>query len=112
MTPETVAVLESLGVNFERSVGHRFRGISFIENGSQVSADFPREQGIGLRRPLLHEHQKCHKHFNPVMVCSECGEPLLAKEVHVHDGPGKRVVAELEKPAKVAIAPDNPVTTF
>ena len=55
MTPETVAVLESLGVNFERSVGHRFRGISFIENGSQVSADFPREQGMGLRRPLLHE---------------------------------------------------------
>lgn len=55
-------------------------------------------------RPLLHEHQKCHKHFDPVMVCSECGEPLLAKEVHVHDGPGKRVAAEIEKPAKVAKA--------
>jgi DNA-binding HxlR family transcriptional regulator len=55
-------------------------------------------------RPLLHEHQKCHKHFNPVMVCSECGEPLLAREVHVHDGPGKRVVAEVDKPAKVAKA--------
>jgi hypothetical protein len=23
-----------------------------------------------------------------VMVCSECGEPLDAKEVHVHSGPG------------------------
>jgi len=55
MMPETLAVLESLGVKFERSVGHRFRGISFVENGSQVSADFPREHGIGLRRPLLHE---------------------------------------------------------
>jgi hypothetical protein len=24
------------------------------------------------------------------MVCSECGEPLLAKEVHTHPGPGAR----------------------
>ena len=39
-------------------------------------------------RPLLHEHRKCGKLFNPVMVCSECGEPLLAKEVHTHPGPG------------------------
>ena len=41
-------------------------------------------------RPLLHEHKNCHKMFNPVMVCSECGEPLTAKEVHVHPGPGAR----------------------
>jgi hypothetical protein len=24
------------------------------------------------------------------MVCSECGEPILAKEVHTHPGPGAR----------------------
>jgi hypothetical protein len=24
------------------------------------------------------------------MVCSECGEPLMAKHVHVHPGPGAR----------------------
>jgi len=24
------------------------------------------------------------------MVCSECGEPLSAKEVHTHPGPGAR----------------------
>jgi DNA-binding HxlR family transcriptional regulator len=41
-------------------------------------------------RPMLHEHKTCGKHFDPVMVCSECGEPLLAKEVHVHPGPGAR----------------------
>jgi HxlR-like helix-turn-helix protein len=41
-------------------------------------------------RPLLHEHKNCHKMFDPVMVCSECGEPLTAKEVHVHLGPGAR----------------------
>jgi DNA-binding HxlR family transcriptional regulator len=39
-------------------------------------------------RPLLHEHRKCGKIFNPVMVCSECGEPLHAKEVVTHPGPG------------------------
>src|SRR5271155_301639 len=41
-------------------------------------------------RPLLHEHRKCGKMFNPVMVCSECGKPLLPKEVHTHPGPGAR----------------------
>jgi hypothetical protein len=47
-------------------------------------------------RPLLHEHRNCGKMFNPVMVCSECGEPLAAKQVHTHPGPGRRV---REKPA-------------
>ena len=41
-------------------------------------------------RPLLHEHKSCKKMFDPVMVCSECGEPLTAKAVHVHPGPGVR----------------------
>jgi hypothetical protein len=45
-------------------------------------------------RPLLHEHRKCGKMFDPVMVCSECGEPLSAKEVHVHPGPGARPTPE------------------
>jgi len=38
-----------------------------------------------------------------VMVCSECGEPLSAKEVHVHPGPGARPALEkvsLDKKAK------------
>jgi hypothetical protein len=54
-------------------------------------------------RPLLHEHRKCGKMFDPVMVCSECGEPLSAKEVHVHPGPGARSALEkasLDKKAK------------
>jgi DNA-binding HxlR family transcriptional regulator len=50
-------------------------------------------------RPLLHEHQNCGKMFDPVMVCSECGEPLAAKQVYVHPGPGAR---------KVAAAPSKP----
>lgn len=38
--------------------------------------------------PRLYEHKLCGKMFDPVMTCSECGEPLSAKEVHVHVGPG------------------------
>ncbi|MDA9463456.1 winged helix-turn-helix transcriptional regulator [Bradyrhizobium sp. CCBAU 53415] len=41
-------------------------------------------------RPLLHEHKICGKLFDPVMVCSECGEPLHARQVHVHPGPGRK----------------------
>ena len=41
-------------------------------------------------RPLLHEHRNCGKLFDPVMVCSECGEPLSAKEVTTRPGPGAR----------------------
>ena len=41
-------------------------------------------------RPMLHEHKACGKLFDPVMVCSECGEPVTAKGVHVHPGPGGR----------------------
>jgi DNA-binding HxlR family transcriptional regulator len=39
-------------------------------------------------RPLLHEHKLCGKMFDPVLTCSECGEPLSPKEVHLHLGPG------------------------
>jgi DNA-binding Lrp family transcriptional regulator len=38
-------------------------------------------------RPLLHTHDLCGKDFDPVMVCSECGEALQARQVHVHPGP-------------------------
>jgi hypothetical protein len=39
-------------------------------------------------RPLLHQHVSCGRTFDPVMICSECGEPLSPKQVHVHRGPG------------------------
>jgi DNA-binding HxlR family transcriptional regulator len=39
-------------------------------------------------RPLLHTHDLCGKDFDPVLVCSECAEPVVAKQVHVHRGPG------------------------
>jgi len=41
-------------------------------------------------RPLLHQHRDCGKTFDPVMVCSECGEALDPRHVHVHRGPGAK----------------------
>ena len=35
-------------------------------------------------RPLLHTHNVCGK------VCSECGDPLSPRQVHVHPGPGAK----------------------
>jgi hypothetical protein len=48
--------------------------------------------------------------FDPVMVCSECGEPVIAKAVHVHPGPGARKAtagaktedAKAKKPVRAA----------
>ena len=50
-------------------------------------------------RPVIHEHKNCGKIFDPVMVCSECGEPLHAKQVHVHSGPGAPKAASRERAA-------------
>lgn len=44
-------------------------------------------------RPLLHRHETCGQFFDPVMVCSECGEPLIPQQVEVVPGPGARSVA-------------------
>lgn len=41
-------------------------------------------------RPLLHRHKPCGHHFDPVMVCSECGEVLDPREVKAEFGPGAR----------------------
>lgn len=46
---------------------------------------------------MLHEHKSCGKLFDPLMVCSECGEPLNAKQVHVHPGPGAQVIPSKSK---------------
>jgi len=46
-------------------------------------------------RPLLHRHRLCGCQFDPVMVCSECREPLTARDVMVSPGPGAPPPGEL-----------------
>ncbi len=38
--------------------------------------------------PVLHTHVPCSHHFHPVLTCSECGEPLDPRAVHISPGPG------------------------
>jgi DNA-binding HxlR family transcriptional regulator len=51
-------------------------------------------------RPLLHTHVSCGRHFDPVHVCSECGEALDPREVQVQPGPGAMSPAHLPLGAK------------
>lgn len=38
--------------------------------------------------PVLHRHKACGCDFRPVMTCSECGEPVGARDVETRAGPG------------------------
>jgi flavin-dependent dehydrogenase len=56
LMPDTLAVLRNLGVSLNPSDGFAFRGVRFIGEGTQVEGSFPMMgQGIGLRRPVLHQ---------------------------------------------------------
>jgi DNA-binding HxlR family transcriptional regulator len=41
-------------------------------------------------RPLLHRHESCGQVFDPVLTCSECGEPVTPQSVTVLEGPGAK----------------------
>jgi len=62
-------------------------------------------------RPMLHTHHLCGKDFGPVMVCSECGEPLMARQVHVRPGPDakspRHLPMETDLPGARSIAKDK-----
>ncbi|MFU8925194.1 winged helix-turn-helix transcriptional regulator [Acinetobacter puyangensis] len=42
----------------------------------------------GLGAPVEYTHKLCDHKFTPVLVCSECGEPIRAKDVQPSPGPG------------------------
>jgi DNA-binding HxlR family transcriptional regulator len=42
----------------------------------------------GMGPPLLYQHRTCGHVMRPVMVCSECHEPLTARQVKALPGPG------------------------
>jgi flavin-dependent dehydrogenase len=55
MMPETLTALRELGVNIDFGQGFPFRGIRFLENGTEVCGEFPQGPGLGIRRTILHE---------------------------------------------------------
>jgi menaquinone-9 beta-reductase len=71
LMPESQAALRKLGVELPAGVGFQIRGIRFIEDGIQVAADFPEDDGIGIRRTLLHEQL--------IRQAEKCGVKLLWK---------------------------------
>lgn len=42
----------------------------------------------GAGPPLLYQHRGCGKHMRPLMVCSECHEPIDVHQVLPIPGPG------------------------
>jgi flavin-dependent dehydrogenase len=53
--PDGLAALAALGVTVPSEKAFAFRGIRFLEGSSAVDAVFPRGEGFGVRRTVLHE---------------------------------------------------------
>lgn len=55
LMPDSVTALRNLGVQPPAARVRRFTGISFLENETEVAADFPGDSGLGVRRTVLHQ---------------------------------------------------------
>jgi len=55
LMPDALSALRELGVVVDAEEGFAFRGVRFVEERTQVDANFPFGKGIGLRRPVLHQ---------------------------------------------------------
>jgi menaquinone-9 beta-reductase len=84
LMPDALAALTQLGVSIQESDGRAFRGVRFIEGQTSVVANFPKGQGIGVRRTVLHE--------KVVKRARACGVSLLwnTPVVGVFIGAGER----------------------
>ncbi len=56
LMPDSLEALGQLGVTIDPEQSFAFRGIRFIGAGGTVAADFPRGDGIAVRRVRLHQH--------------------------------------------------------
>jgi DNA-binding HxlR family transcriptional regulator len=54
--------------------------LALVSWGDKYMAD---ERGA----PLLHRHKTCGQIMHPVTVCSECSEPITARDIEVEIGP-------------------------
>jgi flavin-dependent dehydrogenase len=55
LMPDSIAVLQQLGVEIAPDEGYPLRGIRFLEKEKSATACFPTGRGLGLRRPILHK---------------------------------------------------------
>jgi len=54
LMPDSLVELGRLGIAVERCAQSPFRGIRFVGPRHSVQAEFPRGQGVGIRRTVLH----------------------------------------------------------
>ena len=60
LLPGTLAALEQLGINLDSRVGRVFRGLRFLDESTSLEARFFGENGIGVRRTVLHQKMVEH----------------------------------------------------
>lgn len=99
MMPATRDALSELGVELAACLGYRFRGIRFVQGTTQVAADFPTGQGIGVRRTLLHELL--------IRRAEQCGVKLLWKTPVLGIDPEGVRVARGTIPARWIVGADG-----
>src|SRR4051812_47731 len=55
LMPDSLAAASQLGIEIPASAGFPFQGIRFVDKSNSVAANFPRGEGRGIRRTVLHE---------------------------------------------------------
>src|SRR5215472_10729049 len=51
--------------------------------------------------PVIHRHIKCGHDFRSVLTCSECGEPVIAREVNARVNARKRRISSPPSPGSL-----------
>jgi len=80
LLPDGLAALRRLGVALGPAHGMSFRGISFIGEGRVAAARFPADDGLGVRRTVL--HRALRERAEAVGVATAWGAPVEALEPH------------------------------
>lgn len=92
LLPGALEALEKLGVEFNYSEGRTFRGISFLDEETKVSAAFLEGNGLGVRRTVL--HQKLASRAAQLGVRLLWNSPVSALDIHSVSVPGARIHAK------------------
>jgi flavin-dependent dehydrogenase len=68
LMPGTITALRELGIALDPRAGQIFRGLRFLDGGTELEASFPGTTGIGVHRTVLHRKM--------VERAEECGVAL------------------------------------
>jgi flavin-dependent dehydrogenase len=69
LMPNTITALRQLGIAVDPCDGRTFRGLRFLDGGTEAEANFPGMTGLGLSRTVLHQRM--------VERAQQCGVSLL-----------------------------------